>query len=158
MVDLDHVHGACRRRQGHAESEQESTAHELALLVGETLDDGTNDDERGANQHADSTTESINGGTDKGKRDDTANLVHGGDDAGPDAIVFDLVLCLEPGVLEEVVDEGAIVAVHGAAEEGNEGEEVDEDLRLGEGTRRLLHHGLGKGLVSADDLCSEFAL
>lgn len=159
VVNLNNVHGACRRRNGDTETKQESASHELALGVGHTLDNGTNDDEDGTQEHAHATAESVNGRADKGKRDDTTNLVHGRDNAGPDAIVAALdVLLLEPGVLQQVVDERTIIAVHGTAEKCNDGEGVDEQLSRGPGPWRLLHHGLLKGRVSGHDLGLEFSL
>lgn len=158
MVNLNHVHGTSSSSDRDTESKQESTAHELALLVANTLDNGTDNDESGTSQHANSTTKAINGRTDKWKRGDTTNLVHGGDDTSPDTVVFDMVLCLEPGVLQQIVDEGTIVTVHGTTEEGNKGEEVDEELGLGVSIGWLLDHGLGKGLVAMDNGSSKFAL
>lgn len=158
VVNLNHVHGTSCSSERDTESKQESSAHELALLVANALDNGADNDENGARQHTNSTTEAINGGADKRKGGNTTDLVHGGDDTSPDAVVFDMVLCLEPGVLQEIVDERTIVTVHGTAEEGNKGEEVDEELSLGVSIGRLLDHGLGKGLIASDDGSSKFAL
>src|SRR5688572_14232642 len=116
MVNLDDVHGSGRGSNRHAKTQKEPTTHERTGGVGRSLDDCTNDDGRSTNEHADPSAPGINGGADKRKRDDTTNLVHGRDDSGPDAVVLDSILVLEPGVLQEVVDEGAIVAIHGRAE------------------------------------------
>lgn len=75
-----------------------------------------------------------------------------GHDTSPDSVVLNTVLLLEPRVLEKVVDEGAIVAVHGTAEETDEGEGVQPELSIGPGIGRLLDQGLLVGLVTLDDL------
>lgn len=47
VVNLNHVHGASSSSERDTESKQESSAHELALLVANTLDNGTDNDESG---------------------------------------------------------------------------------------------------------------
>lgn len=64
VVDLDDVHGARGRRDRDAEAEQEAAAHEGVGVGGHALDDGTDDDEAGADHHADAAAECVDGGTD----------------------------------------------------------------------------------------------
>lgn len=59
---------------------------------------------------------------------------------------------LEPLVLKEVVDKRAVVAVHGTAEEADDGKEVYTDLGLGPSCRRILDHGFREGHIAAGDL------
>jgi len=161
VVDLDDVHRTGSGGNGDTEAEQETTAHELAgrvFALGDTLDDGTEDDSQGADEHADTATPGINSGADEGESDDTANLVHGRDDTCPDTGRLGAVLFLEPRILEQVVDERAIIPVHGGTEETDEGASVDDDLSLAPGPRGLLEHGLIEGLIAGDDLSLDILL
>lgn len=79
-------------------------------------------------------------------------MVHGRYDAGPDAVTLDTVRFLEPWVLEQVVDERGVVAVHGGTEEADEREDVDEDHVLGPFVGRLLDKGLVECFIAMDDL------
>ena len=151
VVNLDDVHGPAGGSNGDTEAQQEAAAHELARPVAQALDDGADDDDDGADEHADAASVAVDAGADKGQGDDASDLVHGGDDAGPDAVVLDAVALLEGRVLEEVVDEGTVVAVHGAAEEADGGEGVDENLSLGPRARGLLDHGFVEGFIAGDD-------
>lgn len=121
MGRLDDPDGPGSRGDGHAEPENESAAHHLALGgVGgrEPLDDGADDDQEGPDEHAWATAPLVDAGPDKGQRAHTADLVHGRDQAGPDALVlavevFEKVLL----VVEQAAEEHRVVAVHGLAEE-----------------------------------------
>jgi hypothetical protein len=152
VVQLNDIHGTSGSDQRDTETKKESASHELRGARGRALDSCTDDDDGSAEEHADAAAEAIHGRADKGKSDNTTNLVHGRDDARPDAIVVDRVVLLEPGVLQQVVDEGSIVAVDGAAEETDEGEGVHEQLTAGPSARWLLDHGLVESLISGDDL------
>ena len=120
--------------------------------MGRSLDDGTDNNSEGADQHAESAAEAVDIGTHKGESYDAADLVHGGDDAALDAIIIDMVLLLKPRVLEQVVDEGAVIAVYSAAEEANKGEEAEEHLALRLKAGGLLDHSLVEGFIALNDL------
>ena len=104
VVELDDVHGPGSSSDRDTKAEKETATHELTLSsvsLRSTLDDCTDDDDEGANEHADSPTPGVNGGSDKGKGNDAANLVHGSDDTSPSTGRLDVVLFLEELVLEK---------------------------------------------------------
>lgn len=158
VVQLNDIHGPSRSSNGHTETEEETTTHELTRSVRRRLNSRSNNDKGGTDQHAHAATEAVDAGADKGEGDDATDLVHGGDDAGPEAVVLDLVSLPEPGVLEQVVDEGAVVSVHGAAEEADEGEGVEEHLAVGPEAGGLLEHGFVEGLATLDDFVLNLGL
>jgi hypothetical protein len=159
--DLHHIHGARGRRHVDPETQEETTAHELfgaIRLGGHPLDDGAHDDAEAPDPHAEPAAVGIGGGTDERQRHDAADLVHGGDDARPDAGILSVVVGQEGGVGQEVVDQRPIVAVHGGAEEADEARGVQLEGGPRERLRRLLEHGLVEGLVALDDPHLDFAV
>lgn len=122
------------------------------------LNHGANDDEGCPREHAPASAKPIDDGSNEGQRNHATNLVHGRHDARPDAAVVHAILFTKPGVLKEIVNQGAVVAVHGAAEEADEGKEVDEELASGPGGRGVLDHGFLESLVASNDLGLDFSL
>lgn len=151
VVDLNNVHGTSRGGKRHAKPEEESAAHKLARRVGCALDDSAHNNDEGTTAHANASAEAIKHGANKGECDNATDLVHGGDNTSPDTIRLDVVLFLEPGVLQQVVDERAVVAVHGGAEEADDGEDVDQDLAAGPSLGRLLKHRLVECFIALDN-------
>lgn len=112
----------------------------------------TNDDDQCAAEHAGTPSGLVKDRADKGQRSNATNLEDGGYDPGPHTTVGPVVCFEKPRVLEQVVDEGPVVASDGAVEEGNDGEEVDKYLRTCPWSWRLLYHSLIVGLIAGDDL------
>lgn len=158
MVDLDDVHGSSGGGDGDTETEQESTSHELTSAIGSCLDAGTDDNDGCTDEHADSATPGVEGGTDEGKSHNTTNLVHGRDNTSPNTVVLGAITLLERRVLKQVVDQGTVITVHGGTEETDEREGVDHQLGFGPGIRRFLDHGLVECLATPDDLGLDFLL
>lgn len=80
--DFDDVDGTGSGSDTDTEAEEEAASHELVdtgVDVGGELDDDADDDDPGANCHANSSTPCVDEGTDKGNGDDGSDLVHGGD-------------------------------------------------------------------------------
>ena len=152
MVGLNDIHGTGRGSNGHTETEEEASTHELAGGVGGCLDGSSNNDSGGTNEHAPAATEAVDARTDERESDNTTDLVHGRDDTSPDTVVLDTVPLLEGGVLEQIVDQRAVISVHGTAEEADEREGVEPHLSLGPSIGRLLEHGLSELLATLDHL------
>lgn len=122
------------------------------------LNHGANDDEGCTRKHTPASAKPIDDGSDEGQRNHATNLVHGRHDARPDTAVVDTIFFPKPGVLKEIINQRAIVAVHRAAEEADEGKEVDEELASGPGVRGVLDHGFLESFVAANDLGFDFSL
>ena len=96
MGHLDNVDGTGSGGDGDTETKQEASAHELVdagVVDCGASDDSTHDDEETSDEHAGPATPGIDGRTNEGESAHAADLVHGGDQAGPNAIV---------GAMEEV--------------------------------------------------------
>ncbi|OAA47903.1 hypothetical protein NOR_02393 [Metarhizium rileyi] len=106
----------------------ESSAMMLAFQACDGCKQRTNNDESGATSQTSSSTIGVANRTEEGESNDAANLVHGRDNASPDATVGAIVLGDKPRVLQQVVDQAAVVAVDCAVEEGNQGEEINHNL------------------------------
>jgi hypothetical protein len=159
--NFHNIHGSGSRRNVDTETEQETTTHELldTLTLGcYTLDDGTNDDAKTSNPHAESSSECIGGGTNEWQRDNTTNLVHGSHDTSPDTSILSVVVAQEILVGEEVIDQWTIVTVHRGAEKSDETSCVKLDGWSSEWLRRLLKHCLVEGLISFDNLDLDFGM
>lgn len=110
----------------------------------------TNDDEQRATEHAGPSSGLVEDRADEGESSDATNLKHGRYNPSPDSTVRPVVRFDKPRVLEQVVNEGPIVASDCAVEESNHGEEVDEHLRLCPRPRRFFDHSLIVGLITDD--------
>lgn len=153
MGDLDDEHGAGGGGDGDAEAEDEAAGLELAdagRVVGGGVDDGADDDGHGADQHAALAAEGVDGRADEGQGDDGADLVHGGDDAGPDAVLAAAEEFLEVVAGQQAVQQRAVVAVHGRAAEANQAAAVQHDAGPVERLRRLLEQRLVVRLIAAN--------
>ena len=120
MAGLDNVDGPGGGSDGDTETKQEASAHELAdagIVECGAGDDSAHDDEEASDEHAWSASPSIDGGTNEGESGDTADLVHGGDKAGPDAVVGAVEEGEEGFVGSETVEKRTIEAIHCLAEE-----------------------------------------
>jgi hypothetical protein len=158
MVDLNNVHGSSRGGDGNSETEEETTPEESAGVLCGTLDDGTNNDGQGTNKHANASAPSVDGGAHERESNDTTDLVHGSEDTSLDTVIFDLVTVAEVGVLEKVVDEGAVITIHRRAEHANNRAGIDKQHALAEGRGRLQEQRLVENLITGDDLLSEIFL
>lgn len=86
MARLDDVDGAGSGSDGDAKAEAESASHELVdggVHAGGAGDDSANDDNKGADEHAETTTPGVDGWADEGEGTDAADLIHGADEASP---------------------------------------------------------------------------
>lgn len=80
---LDDVGWAGRSDNADTETEEETTTHELADAVGadaSSLNDNTDDDNKTCDEHAAASSPGINGGADERNGNNTADLIHRGDD------------------------------------------------------------------------------
>jgi hypothetical protein len=116
------------------------------------LDDGTNKDEGGTNSHADSSAEGINCRSDEWDGNNTANLVHGGDNTSPDTHIGDIEEVLELGDFQKRVKHRAIESIGSGAEESNETREVQDESCTTEISRRLLDQSCGINFIATDRL------
>ena len=155
VADLDHVYGPRGRDDGHAKANKEAADHELAQAA---CDARRAEDYRGrhnnggADEHAHAAAPRVRRRPHEGQGGDAADLVDGADDAGPQAVVGAVKEGAEGRVGEETVEEGAVVAVHGRAEEADQAAEVQDEGGGGaEELRRLLEEGLVEGRIAADD-------
>ena len=155
VVDFNDIHGTGRSRYSDTKAEKESATHELGSFMRGSLDDCAYDDNQSTASHAHSSAKAVNDGTDKRQGNDTANLVHGRDNASPEAVVLDVICGAECSVLQQVVDERSIIAVHGRAEEADDGEDVNHDHGASPFLRWLLDESLVKGFIAVDDLFLE---
>jgi len=118
------------RGDGDAEAQDESATHHLSFgSIGgrETLDDGADDDTKAADEHARATAPLVDAGSDEGQGADSADLVHGGDEAGPDTFVLAVEMLEEVFfVVEETAEQHGVVPVHGLAEEAGQKDEKQE--------------------------------
>ena len=145
MRGLDDVDGACSRSYGDSETKEEASGHELVDRGGKSgcaRDDGADNDDERADEHANTSTPSIDGWTDEWKGTDSANLIHGADKSSPDLIislVSDLFLSKihmvaathaivaateevkKLGVGGQTAKKRAVEAVHGLAAESDHG-------------------------------------
>lgn len=124
MSGLDDPDRSCSSRDRYAESNEETAAHHLADgCVGgcEALNDGTDNDEHAANEHANATSPTVDSGADKGESRNTTDLMHRTDDTSPDTFVLSVEMLQEVLlVVQETTQEHTIVAVHGLAEEADQ--------------------------------------
>lgn len=124
MCGLDDPDRSCSSRDRYAESNEETTTHHLADgCVGgcKALNNGTDNDEHAANEHANATSPTIDSWTDKGESGDTTDLMHRADDTSPDTLVLSVEMLQEVLlVVQETTQEHTIVAVHGLAEEADQ--------------------------------------
>jgi hypothetical protein len=140
----------------HTKAHKESTTHHLSLGrigSGEALDDGSDNDQSTSNNHADATTKGVDGGSNEGESADTANLIHGSDQASPDTLVLAIEM-LEKVFLvgEKATKQHGVEAVHCLAEEADQqGKEEKYGPRLCQWDW-LLEQGLVEGLASLDFL------
>lgn len=77
--DLKNQDRATRRHEADTETKHKSTTHELGaarISRGCSLDDGADDDQSGACEHAGATTKLIKRWPDEWQRNDTSNRVH----------------------------------------------------------------------------------
>ena len=152
MVNFNNIYRAHQRSNKYTKAEQEAATYKGRAHVGRSLDNNTNNNSEGADQHAESAAEAVNTETHKGESYNAADLVYGGDNTAPDAIIINMVLLLKPQVLEQVINKGVIIAIHSAIEEADKGEEVEEHLALGLKAEGLLNYGLVEGFIALDDL------
>lgn len=119
--DPDRSCGSCDR---HTKPENKSTAHHLTLgCIGgcKSLYDGTDNDQHAADEHANTTSPSVDGRTNEGKGGHTADLVHGADDTSPDTFILSVEVLQEVLlIVQETTQKHAVVAVHGLAEEADQ--------------------------------------
>lgn len=112
----------CGRSNCNAEPKQEPTTHELADACGETgepLDDSAQDHEGSANDHPFLSTKTINDRSNKWQSDHASDLVDGRYYSLPDTQVCAMKVCKKDLVLGERIEEEAIIAIHGRAEEAH---------------------------------------
>lgn len=151
---LDDPDGPRGGGDGDAEPEDEPTAHHLTLGgVGgrEALDDGADDDQKGADEHARATAPLVDAGADKGQGADAADLVHGRDQPRPDALVlavevFEKVFL----VVEQAAKEHGVVTVHGLAEEPRQQDDEQQQHAAVPPRDGLLDQSFIVGLAAAD--------
>lgn len=120
LDDLDDVHGSGRGSNGDTESKEESAS---AKDVGSSevvvdpdcaaLNDGSDDDDKGAGEHATLAAKIVNDGSYSGQGADGSNLVKGCNDTSPDTGIGPVEEVLPHWVDEQVVEQGAIVSVGG---------------------------------------------
>ena len=123
MAGLDNVDGPGGGGDGDTETKQEASAHELAnagVVECGAGDDSTHDDEEASNEHAGSASPGIDGGTNEGESRDTADLVHGRDKAGPDAVVGAVEKGEKGLVGSETIEKRTIKAIHRLAEKAKQ--------------------------------------
>lgn len=104
---LNDVDGTCCSGDRDAKTEHEASSHELAdagIGDGKTAHDCTEDDQKTAQKHADTATPCVDCRTNKGESTDTADLVHGRDDACPDARIAAMEVVEEDGVGEQTIE------------------------------------------------------
>lgn len=77
VVDLDDVHRSGGRGDGDAEAEKETTSHELADTMRRPLNNRTDDNEEGTDEHADSASPGVERWADERERYHTTDLVDG---------------------------------------------------------------------------------
>lgn len=124
VSDLHHVHRSSASDKGDTKAKQEPTTLVLRRSMvpvlnmdSNTLYNRTNDDEQSTDPHTTTTTQTIDRRADERNSSDGSNLVHRRDDTGPDAGVATVEVLAENGVDQEVVEQGAVVAVGRGAEE-----------------------------------------
>jgi hypothetical protein len=105
------------------------------------LDDSTYEDESDSNGYADSSTKSINVGSNEWNGNHTVNLVLRGDKTSPDTNICDMEEILEPRDFQKRVEHRAIESIGSRAKESNEAREVQDESCTAEISRRLLDQG-----------------
>lgn len=153
--DLNDVHRSSSHDDRDTETKDETTGLELTDAGGVVcggIDDGTDDNGDGANEHATLAAELVNTGTNEGQGNDRADLVHGSDDSCPDTVLTTAEKFLEVIAGKQSVQQRTVVAVHGGAAEADQAAEVEDDAVFVEGLRRLLEHSLVEGLIALDFL------
>lgn len=159
LDDLDDVHGSSRSSNGDTKAEEESAS---AKYVGSgeviidpdcaALDDGSNDDDSSAGEHATLAAKVVDDGSDSGKGTHGSDLIKGCNDTSPDTGVGTVEEVLPYGVDEQVVEQGAIVSVGGRAAECHEAAVVEVDGCSVEVVRRFLLVRFGKGFGTGNGL------
>ena len=128
VCGLDNVQRSSGGNDRYTESKQQTTAHELpnsaATRLCGSLNDNTCTGNGTANNHAIPATPGIASRSDKGKSNNTADLIHRSDDTGPGTSRFDPVVGFESVVCKKRVEHGTIKPVASGAEEANNGANV----------------------------------
>ena len=120
MAGFDNVDRSSSRGDGNTKTKQESAADELVnacVMYCGAGDDGAHDNEEASNEHAGSPTPGIDSGADEGQSGHTANLVHGGDQAGPNTVIRAMEEAQECLVGSQAAEQRTVKAIHGLAEE-----------------------------------------
>lgn len=111
---LHDVNGTSSRDNRDAKTEQEATALKLVdvgVHGGSTVDNGTDDDNPGADLHANLSSPSVDGRSDEEQSTDTSNLVHGRVDSSPFTVVGAAEEVEELLVGSQTTEDGSIKTV-----------------------------------------------
>lgn len=111
---LYHVNWASRGDDRDAETENESTDLELSkagVVSGGAIDNSSEDDDPCSDLHAPFSTPGVGGRADEEESADTTNLVHGGVDGSPVAVVGSMEEVQELLVGGETTEDGTVEAV-----------------------------------------------
>lgn len=156
MSSLDDPDGTRTSGNGDTEADEETTTDDLTFRsIGHSsrLNDCSDDDEGRADQHADTASKAINGGSHERKSCHTSDLMHGRNETGPDA----LVLAIEMGeevflVVEQTAQQHAIVSVHGLAEKADQESKPQKDSSRVSPGHGFLENGGIVGFATVDFL------
>lgn len=116
-----------------------------------TLDDNTEDDDRGSNEHANPSAKGIDSRANEWKSCNTTDLGHRADNTSLNAHIADIEEGLEMLLGEKVTEEGRVETVGGRAAEPNNRDQVKLNSDPVAGLRGLLEHGLVESLISDED-------
>lgn len=156
MRRLDDVQRSSGSEDRHTETEQQTTAHELANSAATRFCGGLNNNTCATNSttdhHSVPASPGIASGADEGKSGDTTNLVHGGDNTGPGTGAANIVVLLESVVREKRVEHRSIETVASGAHEADEGTDVEHNRMPGEESDGFLELGLCECFGTRDDL------
>lgn len=148
--DLDDVTWTGGTENTDAETEEETTTHELSDGVIASwntgdLNDNTEDNDGGSTEHGSASSPGVDGWTDERNGDHGTDLVHSGDDTSPCTGVGDSEEGLEVLVGEESTKEGTIVTVGSRTAESNGADQVEVKRCLGECSGWVLYNELARG-------------
>lgn len=155
MGSLDDIDGTSSRDDRDTETEEETTTLELANVAANrsrTVDDRTNDDDPSANLHANFPSPGVDGRANEEEGAHPTDLVHGGVNGRPFAILRTVEESEEGLVRRETTEDGPVETVHRLSEASEQ--EASEEAKGGrvEQPRAFLDESLIEGLRAANDL------
>lgn len=153
MRSFHNIHRSSGLHDGNSKAQDKAASFELPNAgrpVCRGIDDGSDNDDGGADEHSTLATILINSRTNKRKSNHTAYLVDGGDDAGPETILGAVKKGLEIIVDEQAVEQRPVITVDCRTEEAHETAEVKNQAWSVKSLRRLLLLGQVESLGAVD--------